>query len=134
MRPLWPQPKNDEERILPLVNVVFLLLVFFMLAGRLDVREPFEVALPRSISEAVPELQALRISIGADGRLGLDAEIVDESTLRVAVADRVSADPAIRVRLEADARVEATRVVALMELLREAGAARLMLLTVPRNG
>jgi len=25
------RPKNDEERILPLINIVFLLLIFFML-------------------------------------------------------------------------------------------------------
>ena len=45
-----PRPRNDEERILPLVNVVLLLLIFFMLAGRLAASDPFEIAPPRSAS------------------------------------------------------------------------------------
>ena len=49
-----PTRKPDsEERVLPLINVVFLLLIFFMLAGRLSEAELFEVTPPESAG-AVP--------------------------------------------------------------------------------
>ena len=46
-----PRPRNEDERILPLINVVFLLLIFFMLAGRLSASDPFQVEPPRSSAD-----------------------------------------------------------------------------------
>ncbi len=128
-----PRPRNDEERILPLINVVFLLLIFFMLAGRLAASDPFEIAPPRSASEGPVATQDLLVLVGADGRLALDGEVLDEAALEAAVAERLSKDGDARVRLKADGRAEATDVVAVMELLRGAGVERLKLLTVPEG-
>jgi biopolymer transport protein ExbD len=126
-----PRPKNDEERILPLVNVVFLLLIFFMLAGRLAASDPFRIEPPRSTSEGLVEPQETLVLLGADGRLALDGEMLDEAALKAAVAARMASAAPPRVRLKADGHAEATRVVAVMELLRAAGVERLKLLTVP---
>jgi len=128
-----PRPRNDEERILPLINVVFLLLIFFMLAGRLAASDPFEIAPPRSASEGPAATQDLLVLVGADGRLALDGEVLEAATLEVAVAERLAANDGARVRLKADGRAEATDVVAVMELLRAAGVERLKLLTVPEG-
>ena len=32
--------RSEDDRILPLINVVFLLLIFFMLAGKLSASDP----------------------------------------------------------------------------------------------
>ena len=128
------RPKNDEERILPLINIVFLLLIFFMLAGKLSASDPFEVAPPRSISEGPPAAQDLLVLVGADGRLALDGEVLDLPAFKTSLAGRLAAQDKVRVRLKADGRAEATRVVAVMELLREAGVKRLKLLTLPAGG
>lgn len=125
-----PRPRNsDEERILPLINVVFLLLIFFMLAGRMAASDPFEVAPPRSANEGQPQARELVVLVGADGRLALDDQVLNEQALKTAVSERLNEDRA-RVRLKADGRAEATRVVEVMELLREAGVEKLKLLTV----
>ncbi|MGF1609917.1 MAG: ExbD/TolR family protein [Kiloniellales bacterium] len=126
-----PRPKSHEERILPLVNVVFLLLIFFMLAGRLAASDPFRIEPPRSTSEGLVEPQETLVLVGADGRLALDGATIDEAALKAAVAERMSSETPPRVRLKADGQAEATRVVTVMELLREAGVERLKLLTVP---
>ena len=134
MRFQRPRPKNDEERILPLINVVFLLLIFFMLAGRLAASDPFEIAPPRSSSERAADRQEMLVLVGADGQLALDGAVMDETALKAAVTDRLAGDGTARLRLKADGRAEATQVVAVMELLREAGVGRLTLLTVPGGG
>ena len=46
------RPNRSEENILPLTNIVFLLLIFFMLAGRLSAADPFRIDLPVSASQA----------------------------------------------------------------------------------
>ena len=128
-----PRPRNDEERILPLINVVFLLLIFFMLAGRLAASDPFQVSPPSSISEGEAAGQELLVLVGAEGQLALDNREVAAEELRAAVSRRMEQDAGAPVRLKADGAAEATRVVEVMELLREAGAERLKLLTLPQE-
>jgi len=128
-----PRPRNDEERILPLINIVFLLLIFFMLAGRLAASDPFEIAPPHSASEGPAASQEMLVLVGADGQLALDGEIMEEAALEARVAERLSASEGAQVRLKADGRAEATRVVAVMEFLRAAGVERLRLLTLPER-
>lgn len=126
-----PRPRNDEERILPLINVVFLLLIFFMLAGRLAASDPFEIAPPKSQSEGPAERQELLVLVGADGRLALGNEVMEAEALKAAVADRMQSAEGVAVRLKADSNAAAIEVVAVMELLRDAGVEKLKLLTVP---
>jgi biopolymer transport protein ExbD len=62
---------DEDERILPLINVVFLLLVFFMVAGRLTAGDPFPIDPPESASEGSPPEGRL-IAFGPNGELALD--------------------------------------------------------------
>ena len=134
MRFARPRPKNDDERILPLINVVFLLLIFFMLAGRFSASDPFEIEPPQSASEGAATERDILVLVGADGQLALDGEVMDAAALGAAVAERLSADGAGRLWLKADGDADVNRVVEVMELLRDAGAERLRLLTVPGGG
>jgi len=126
--------KTDEERILPLINVVFLLLIFFMIAGRLSASDPFPVTPPSSRSEAQPELRRLTVLIGADGALAVDGVEVEEAALELVVSERLEAERSTRIQLKADGGVSAQRAVAVMERLRTAGVDRLHLLTIPAPG
>jgi biopolymer transport protein ExbD len=72
--------------------------------------------------------------MGADGRLALDGDVMEEDALRAAVAKRLAGSAATRFRLKADGQAEATKVVGLLELLREAGVEKLRLMTVPGEG
>ena len=124
--------KDDSEaRILPLVNVVFLLLIFFMLAGSFGVNEPFDVTAPDSISETAHETVSVHILLGADGQLALDGKVMAEAALLEQIKTRLAAAPKLRIQLKADAQTAANRVVLLMEGLRETGVERLRLLTLP---
>lgn len=129
-----PKRQNDDERILPLINVVFLLLIFFIIAGQLAATDPFEVEPATSASEAPAEVPELVVLAGSDGRLALNGEVMDEAELKSALAAHLGRDgiaAAPPVRLKADGRAEASRIIAVMEMLREAGAEKIRLLTVP---
>jgi biopolymer transport protein ExbD len=121
----------DDERILPLVNIVFLLLIFFMVAGELTRADPFEIAPPRSASEAaVPEGPPLVVA-GIEGRLALDGAQMARPALLAALPDRLG--PEGRLRLKVDGRAEAADIVALLAALEAAGARDIRLLTVPEG-
>ncbi|MCA8906580.1 MAG: biopolymer transporter ExbD [Rhodospirillaceae bacterium] len=125
------RPNRSEENILPLTNIVFLLLIFFMLAGRLSAADPFRIDLPVSASQAEASERTIVVAVAADGRLALDGAEVSGPALEAALAERLDADPAARVQLRADSRAEALALVALTERLRAAGVERLLLITVP---
>lgn len=128
-----PRQASDDERILPLINVVFLLLIFFMLAGTLAASDPFEVTPPRSDIGGLDETREVLVLVGADGRLALNDRPVESAAFDAALADLLGGTSDAHVRLKADGRAEATQVVAVMERLRQAGVVRVLLLTV-RDG
>lgn len=131
MRIARPRRSREEpERILPLINVVFLLLIFFMIVGRLAAGDPFVVTPPNAAAEDPARTAGHEVLIGADGRLALDGEPVDRDALagRMRAAFGGPDSPPVRVR--ADAATPALEVVRVMELLRAAGAPSIELTTV----
>lgn len=122
------RPKNDEERILPLINIVFLLLIVFMLAGQLTASGPFRVEPPLSLTALQAQERDITILIGGDGRLALDGTVIEVDALIQAIEARVARGDIGEVRLKADGQADATQVVAVMELLRGAGVESLHLL------
>lgn len=119
--------RNDDDRVLPLINVVFLLLIFFMVAGHLSATDPFAVTPPQSDTETTPEIDTHLILIDRRGRLALDGLPLTEAAL----LEAFGSSPMNSVRIKADGAVDAIRVIALMERLRGAGLTDLQLLTVP---
>lgn len=112
MRFRRPSRRDDEERILPLIYVVFLQLTFCMVAGRLSAPEPLAVMPPRSTSEVPAEPNAVVVRIDARGRMSLDGAPVRAGDLAAALADRLAqADAPLTVQLEADAASEASGIV-----------------------
>lgn len=129
-----PRPKSDDERILPLINVVFLLLIFFMLAGQLSAIDPFNTEPPRSLSEGETGQRELVIVLGPEGNLAFEGTPIDVEALKATLSARLQETPEIQVWLKADAQAEALDVLILLDTLTEAGVTKLKLLTLPANG
>jgi len=127
------RPDRSEERILPLINVVFLLLIFFMIAGSLSVAEPFEVAPPESRSEGAHDAEGVMILMSTDGRLALEGEPLPEAALLARLEARLAAAPQTLVKLKADGDAPANRLVRFTQALYEAGVEKLELLARPEG-
>ena len=116
--------RRGGENVIPLINVVFLLLIFFMIAGSLSQTELFRVQPPESVSEAPLPPEARRILLAADGRLALDDRAVELDALAAALAGDTGP-----VEIKADAAAPAARLLALLEVLRQAGVQEVELVT-----
>ncbi|MEM9011165.1 MAG: biopolymer transporter ExbD [Pseudomonadota bacterium] len=121
------QRDDDEDRILPLINIVFLLLIFFMVVGRLSAGDPFEIQPPYSRSNGAPANEPTLVSIGEDGQLALNGALIAEDALLAQVGQLNVPE----IRIKSDGRVEALRVVALMNQFRALGIQSVRLMTVP---
>ena len=114
--------------ILPLVNVVFLLLIFFMLAGQFASEGPFPIRPTESMSETEPGEQDVVVVVGPDGTVmagDRQASLDDLPDLLAAQADDQTP-----VWLKSDAGAEAVRVIDVMHAIRNAGISEVRLLTV----
>lgn len=128
-----PTKRSEPENTIPLINVVFLLLIFFMLAGKLGQQDPFPLTPPQSQSERAPTERPVTVYVGEDGRIALGDDVLALGALETAVRARLG-DGATVVRLKSDEAAEANRVIAAMDALRQAGVKRVTLLTTVPDG
>lgn len=125
-------PQEDhrvEVTVVPMVNVVFLLLIFFMLVGRIVPTNELDVSPPISYSSQVQSGEPIRIIVPADGPMILEDNEVDIAALDQAILDLLQQDPERQFQIKADAEIEANRLIHIMEILRQAGVRELTLLT-----
>jgi hypothetical protein len=65
----------QSETIIALIDVVFFLLVFFMLIGRMDATAPFDVAPPQAQTGRDMPAGGVTLAISKQGSLALDASL-----------------------------------------------------------
>tara|TARA_R110000824_G_scaffold251717_5_gene440355 strand:+ start:243 stop:662 length:420 start_codon:yes stop_codon:yes gene_type:complete len=118
-----------DDRIMPLINMVFLLLIFFLVAGAIREVEPVEVDPPRSLVEAESVTDALTIYVARDGRIALGETLLERDAFDLAIAAAVAANPDQPIRIVADRDVEAINVISILETLRASGSSRVKLVT-----
>jgi len=126
---LPPPPQREPgEPVIPLINVVFLLLIFFMLAGEINRHGDSELRAPTAHSAelaAPPDTEPL--ALRADGSLWLGERALVGASGAAQLAElAASADSAT---LFADATVPATQLLATFDALRSAGFAQVNLMT-----
>lgn len=120
--------QDPESGLIPLINVVFLLLIFLMLSGSLSQREAFPVDPPTATSGAPLPAEPLVLLVAADGRLAVAGRQVSEAEL-LALVEPKTGDALVPVSLKADAGVEAVALVTLLEKLRRSGVGTITLMT-----
>ncbi len=114
----------------PLIDIVFLLLIFFMLTSHFVQEEALDVALPEARSGAPSEGESrLTLVIDAQGHYRLDGAEVSEAGLEAALRSALTEreDKALRVRGDRDAPLGLA--VRLLDAARRAGASGVDLLT-----
>lgn len=126
---LFPDPprRRAAENIIPMINVVFLLLIFFLMTAELAPPDPLAVTPPHGAgAPAAPPAPVL--SLGADGTIAYGGQ-TGAPALAAALA-AVAAGPG-PILLRADADAPATAAAGLLRRLAEAGAADVRIVTAP---
>ena len=124
------RPAGGDAQVLPLINVAFLLLIFFLIAGAVAPTDPFPVTLPVSDRGRPDARAAPEVLMRADGGLAFEGAPITEAALSA----RLGAGAAEVLRLRADGAVAAGKAIALMARLRALGIDRITLAVtaVPR--
>jgi biopolymer transport protein ExbD len=119
------RPRDEETRlgIAPLVDIVFLLLIFFMVTSNFDVASGVRINLPR-VEKKILDHEKNRIILVIDksGQTYLEGQKVDLDTLKEKLETIVHEKGVIQVVLQADKDVAHGHVVRIMDLAKTAGA------------
>lgn len=132
-------PEGDEPEItvIPLIDVILVLLIFFMATATFDQNSRIKVQLPEASSEAKEDSATpLIVQIDAEGRYFVNnSEVVNSriDTLKAAL-QQLGGEPAEQpVVLRADARAQHQAVVTAMDALAQTGYRNLSIATVRGN-
>ena len=114
----------DEDAVLgltPLIDVVLLLLIFYIVTTAFVDRE-IELLLPESQSSAVPdERKKFRIELGPDNQLALNGELMTVRMLDQRIEREVRADSIRSVEIRADRNVIHGRVIEVLGVVKKHG-------------
>lgn len=118
--------QDSEDHILPLINIVFLLLAFFLIAGQIKKISPIPITSPESISEARDKPNDVTVQIDPAGDLLIEGVLADEATLVELFESR---DPEEPLRVNADTAANAGEVLRHFQELRRIGWETVILVT-----
>ena len=118
-----------DIKILPMIDVVFFLLVFFMLFTTFKTTPSgLEINLPQAKSvEQQQEDKTVKINIASNGKIFMNSKLVTTSELEENIANSVNESTETVFIIKADETVKYQQVINVMDLVRQAGGYRLTL-------
>ena len=130
------QRAYDEPAIdlVPLLDVVLVLIIFFVITTTFDVRSTLQLQLPTASPQQPAPPQTLNILVNADGRYFVgDREVLrtEVEAVKQAIAEAAGGDRELPVLLRADARTPYQAVVTVQDALAQLGFRRIAIATAP---
>lgn len=130
----------DEDpglNLTPMIDVVFLLLIFFMLATTfMDPEKDINLDLPSS-SEAgsvSEEIDEIIVNVLADGSTVISGQTLDEANLLARLRQAAAQDAETQVTIRGDANTTHQNIVRVMDYCTHAGLGNLAIATMDSSG
>lgn len=129
-QPLYPRraKASADDNLVPMINIVFLLLIFFMVASQINAPES-DIRPPQSSSQKPVPPGQLELSLTAGGDLFREGEPLGIEQLPALIADQVSAGR-LNVVLKIDQAALAEDLDRVFAVLRSQGISLITLRTL----
>ena len=124
--------KSAKFDLTPLIDVVFLLLIFFMLTTTfVNLENRVKVNLPSGDFAAAEPSENIIVTITENNTIYFNGKLIDPLKLTESVAINIKDEPEKIVVLEADQNVLHGKVIRIMDLIKKGGAERIAIATQP---
>ena len=130
--------RTEEEvgfQLAPMIDMTFLLLVFFMLTSTItNDKVKQDVNVPLAPSAVIPKNAANRllINIDASGALFLGDRAINEKDLSAELNRQFQHNPPLQLYVRADRAVPAKRIKSIVRMATEAGAIKVIIATLKK--
>ena len=111
-----------------MLNVIFLLILFFIVAANFDVQ--LQIFPPKSAAANSLSADAMQLTVNEKGDLYLNGEVVERRNLTAKIK---ALGKGRELKLAADANLEAVKVAQLIQEVSAAGVVRLAIVTSSRS-
>lgn len=129
--------EEPDINLVPLIDVILVLIIFFVITTTFDSRSMLQLQLPRAQGEPVAaQAQVLSVLVNADGHYFVDEQEVlrtDVDSLKQTIEKVAGSDRERPVLLRADARTPHQAVVTAYDALAQAGFRRIQIATAPEQ-
>lgn len=125
------KPTVREPGLIPMINVVLLLLVFFLVAGSIEKFEALTVDLPMAKNSKMLSDGQVVVILGAKHEIVVNDDFVSRSGFKTAIVDQLAGNPRKIISLKADQTLPATFMISIMNEIKEAGGTNISLVTTP---
>jgi biopolymer transport protein ExbD len=125
---------EPEINLVPLIDVILVMIIFFVVTATFDARSVIKLELPRATGEQVETDPPLVVLVNAQGRYFVDDREVlrdDIESLKATIGEVAGSDRDRAVMLRADARTPYQSVVTVYDALGQLGFRRIMSATAP---
>lgn len=108
--------------IIPMIDIIFFLLVFFMMNSLQTVaQKSLDVQLPKAQAAVQQKQVPVIIMLDTAGHIVIDGKPLSFEDAKGVLATKAQENPALAVVLQADTRAAHGQVVAIMDMVRSAG-------------
>lgn len=129
-----PPPQEIRLKITPLIDMVFLLLIFFLLTSSFVLQEGIKIDLPSAKSSEIQQEKEIVISITKDNQIYLSQRQVDLETLSQGLAKIIRQNPNKPVVIRADKGIILGMAIKVLDTARLSGAKRVVISTKIEKG
>ncbi len=114
-----------ELNIAPLIDMIFILLIFFLVTTSFTRETGVEVDRPAASSAEQIEKDSFRVAVTRDGTIYVHNRIVDLLEVRALVKEALESDPEKPVVILADKQSRTEALISVMDACAMAGARRI---------
>jgi biopolymer transport protein ExbD len=126
--------KKARIEIIPMIDTIFFLLVFFMISTlSMSQFKGMPVNLPKAASGQQAPAESAAITIDKDARLFLNQQAVDKSALGEALRQQLAKNAEMLVVINADDGVQHGQVVEVMDIARGVHVAKMAIAVKPKE-
>ena len=126
--------KKARIEIIPMIDTIFFLLVFFMISTlSMTQFKGMPVNLPKAASGQQAPAESAAITIDKDGRLFLNQQAIDRAALNDALKQQLAKNADMLIVINADDGVAHGQVVEVMDIARAANVAKMAIAVKPKE-
>ena len=119
--------------MIPMIDMVFLLLIFFALTSTFEVQRVMEMNLPNAATgQQLEKKHTLTLQIKSDGQIFLENKPIAVPDLKSALSEIVEQGAGVTLVIKGDAQVPHGKVVEIMDISNAAGVEKI-LVTVKKS-
>ncbi len=115
------EDEDQEINITPMLDVVFIMLIFFIVTASFVKESGIEVDRPSAVTSVVKEKGNILIAITETGQVWIDRRMVDPRAIRANIERLHAENPQGSVVIQADKKSTTEMLIQVMDAARQAG-------------